>query len=404
MLTDTAIRRAKNAEKPQKLADAAGLYLLLPSLPSEGKWWRFDYRFAGKRKTLSMGVYPAVTLREARDKRDKARALLREGADPGATRKAAKGALVAAHANTFAAVRDEWSEMQAKTMSPVTVTKSAWLFDFASDLDDRPIADIKPAEVLAVLRAVESKGRHETAHRVKQRLGQVFRYAVATGRAERDPTADLRGALAPIPSKSHAAIIDPGKIRGLLLSMDGYDGEPLTRAALQLSALTFQRPGNIRAMEWSEIDFDAAEWRIPAEKMKMKDAHVVPLSEQAIAILREIQPLSARSRYVFPSLRSADRCLSENTLNAALRRLGYSKDEMTAHGFRATASSRLNEMGWNTDVIERQLAHAERNKVRAVYNRAQYMAERQKMMQAWADYLDALKAGSNVTLIGKRAG
>lgn len=266
-------------------------------------------------------------------------------------------------------------------------------------LGSRRAADITAPELLAALRRVEARGIHETTHRVKQRAGQVFRYAVATGRAERDPSADLKGALAPVVSRNHAALTRPDEIAELLRAIAGYQGHAVASAALKLAPLVFVRPGELRRMEWQELDLDAAEWRIPASKMKMREAHIVPLSRQAVAILRELEPLTGRGQYVFPSVRTASRPMSENTLNAALRRLGYTKEQMTAHGFRAMASTRLNEMGWDADVIERQLAHAERNKVRAAYNRAQYLTERRRMMQAWADHLECLKAGASVVPI-----
>jgi integrase len=256
--------------------------------------------------------------------------------------------------------------------------------------------------VLAALRRIESKGTHETAHRAKQRIGQVMRYAVATGRADRDPTGDLRGALTPVVVKSHAAVTDPAKVGELLRALASYSGQPTTAAALRLAPMLFVRPGNLRAMEWAELDLDAALWRIPAKKMKMREEHLVPLPSQAIAILRALHPLTGRGRYCFPSIRTANRPMSENTINAALRRLGFDSDTMTGHGFRAMASTRLNELGWSPDIIERQLAHAERDKVRAAYNRAQHMAERARMMQAWADYLDASMSGANVTAIRRK--
>jgi integrase len=258
--------------------------------------------------------------------------------------------------------------------------------------------------MLAVLRRIEARGAHETAHRTKQRAGQVFRYAIATGRAKHDPTADLKGALSPVSVKSRAAITDPAKVGELLRAIDGYTGGLVARCALKLAPLVFVRPGELRQAEWPEFDLDKAEWRIPAGKMKMREEHIVPLSPQAVAILRELHPLTSRGRFVFPGERSPTRPMSENTVNAALRRMGFDKDTMTGHGFRALASTRLNELGWAPDVIERQLAHAERNKVRAAYNRAQYLTERRKMMQAWADYLDGLRAGGKVVAFkGKRA-
>ena len=399
MLTPSAVANAKPQGKPYKLPDGRGLYLLVQ--PSGARWWRFDYRRpgTGKRNTLSLGTFPEVSLKRARERREEARTLLAEGIDPGQQRQAEREA----RADTFAAVAADWLERQRASLSPVTYGKTQWLLSLVPDLAARPVASLEPPEVLAALRKIEARGAHDTAHRVKQKIGQVMRYAIATGKGSRDPTADLRGALAPIVTTSRAAVTDPAAVGDLLRALDTYTGQPTTAAALQLAPLLFVRPGNLRAMEWAELDLDAAVWRIPAGKMKMREAHTVPLATQAVAILRELQPLSSRSRYVFPSLRSADRNMSENTINAALRRLGFDKDTMTGHGFRAMASTLLNEMGWPPDVIERQLAHAERNKVRAAYNRAQYLAERARMMQAWADYLDGLRQGADVLPFKRRA-
>jgi integrase len=394
-LTDTAIRNAKPRAKAFKLADAAGLYLEV--MPGGARYWRLRYRYAGKDTRLALGVYPEVTLAEARQRRDAARATLRDGRDPGAERKSDKVRRVIAAGSTFEAVSREWMAAQKRKLAPATFAKSQWLLDQVMPwLGTRPIAEIDPPELLAALKRIEARGAHETAHRTKEKCGQVFRYAIAHGTARRDPSADLRGALAPIVRTSRAAITDPTKVGALLRAIDGYAGQHVTRCALRLAPLLFVRPGELRAMEWAELDLDAAEWRIPAHRMKMREAHVVPLSTQAVAILRELQPLTGRGRYCFPSLRTAAAPMSENTVNAALRALGYDKDTMTGHGFRAMASTRLNELGWSPDVIERQLAHAERNKVRAAYNRAQYMAERRRMMQAWSDYLDGLRAGGKV--------
>jgi integrase len=396
-LTPFAIKAAK----PGKHFDGGGLYL---QVAPSGSYWRMKFRYGGKEKLLSFGVYPEVSLGEARKRRDEERALLRAGRDPAAEKQAAKLRAKISTANTFGAIAEEWLDKQRVKLAEVTATKAVWLLGMASSLNKRPIAEIEAPDVLAVLRTIEAAGHHETARRVKQRIGQVFRYAIATGRATRDPTPDLRGALTPVVSTPRAAITDPNAVANLLRAIDGYTGQPATHAALRLAPLVFARPGNLRAMEWTELDLDAAEWRIPAGKMKMREAHVVPLSSQAVAILRELQPLTGSGRYVFPSLRTRQRPMSENTVNAALRRLGYDKDTMTGHGFRAMASTRLNEMGWSPDVIERQLAHAERNTVRAVYNRAQYMAERRKMMQVWADYLDNLRIGGNVIPIKRGVG
>ncbi len=399
-LTTVAARAAKSRMKPYRLAAGAGLYLEV--MPTGAKYWRWKYRYAGKEKRLALGVFPGVSLAEARTQRDAARALLAEGVDPSVRRKARKHAKAVAAQNAFGAIAREWLQRQRASMAAVTFAKAEWMLGLASALDAQPIASITAPDILAVLRAIESRGTHETAHRVKARIGQVFRYAIATGRAQRDPTTDLRGALAPVVSTAHAAVTDPSAVAALLRDIEGYSGQPTTHAALRLAPLVFVRPGNLRAMEWTELDLDAGEWRIPAGKMKMREAHVVSLASQAVAILRNLRPLTGVGRYVFPSLRTSDRPMSENTINAALRRLGYDKNTMTGHGFRALASTRLNEMGWAPDVIERQLAHTERNKVRAVYNRATHLAERRKMMQSWADYLENLSNGATVIPIKNR--
>ncbi|MEO6968560.1 MAG: integrase arm-type DNA-binding domain-containing protein [Rhodanobacteraceae bacterium] len=389
------------AAKPGKYFDGGGLYLDVR--PNGSRYWRMKYRFANKERLLAFGVYPEVSLTSARAARDDARTLLRAGRDPAVEKQTIKRQAKKSAVNTFGAIADEWLNRQRTTLAEVTAIKAAWLLSLAAPLNHRPIADLGAPDVLAVLRVIENTGHHETVHRVKQRIGQVFRYAIATGRAERDPVPDLRGALTSVVSTPRAAVTDPSAIASLLRAIDSYTGQPTTHAALRLAPLVFARPGNLRAMEWTELDLSASEWRIPTGKMKMREAHLVPLSSQAVTILRELQPLTGSGRYVFPSLRTPQRPMSENTVNAALRRLGYDKDTMTGHGFRALASTRLNEMGWSPDVIERQLAHAERNKVRAVYNRAQYMAERRKMMQAWADYLDGLKRGGKIIPIREHA-
>lgn len=401
-LTAVAIRNATPKERPYKLADGQGAYLEV--MPNGSRYWRMKYRFGGKEKRLALGVYPEVSLASARAARDAARALLRSGKDPGAERKAEKVRRRVSGANTFSALAEEWLETQRATLAPSTFRKAKWMLEEQVNpwLGATPIDEVEPSGLLAVLRRIEARGARDTAHRVKERCGQVFRYAIATGRAKRDPAADLRGALAPPIRKSRAAITDPERVGDLLNALDAYQGHFSTRCALRLAPLVFARPGNLRNAEWSEFDLDHAEWRIPGAKMKMGETHVVPLSEQALAILRELHPLTGRGKYLFPSVRGSRGCMSENTINAALRRLGYDKETMTGHGFRAMASTRLNELGWAPDVIERQLAHAERNKVRAAYNRAQYMAERRKMMQAWADYLDALKAGDRKVVAFKR--
>ena len=389
-LTDTAIRNAKPKSKQYKLHDEKGLYLLVKE---SGKYFRLDYRFEGKRKTLALGVYPTVRLAEAREKRDDARKMIADGVDPNLQRKISKVISAEQTENTFEAVAREWFAKKSSVWEKSHATKILGRFELYIFpwLGNRSISQISAPELLSVLRRIEGKGFIETAHRAHQYCGQVFRYAIATGRAERDPAADLRGALTPTKHRSMATITRPDKIGALLRAIDGYDGTPVAKSALKLAPLVFVRPGELRHAEWSEIDFDRCEWRIPSEKMKMKQAHIVPLSRQSIEVLREIQPITGRGRYVFPSIRTNSRSMSENTILAALRRMGYEKNEMTGHGFRAMASTVLHEQGWPSDVIERQLAHSERNSIKAAYNHAQHLPERRRMMQAWADYLDSLR-------------
>ncbi len=401
-LTDTAIRNAKPQNKQYKLTDERGMYLLVNKA---GKYFRFDYRFAGKRKTLALGVYPDVKLVEAREKRDEARKKIANGVDPSQVRKVQKSILVEQSENSFEAIAREWhgkysSGWAASHAKKIIRRFELHIFPF---LGSRPISDITPPELLAVLRRVESQGILETAHRAQQNCGQVFRYAIATGRAERDPSSDLRGALTPAKHQRMATITEPKKIGELLRAIDGYEGTPVSQCALRLAPLVFVRPGELRHAEWEEIDFNIAEWRIPAEKMKMKDPHIVPLSIQAVKILKYIEPITAQGRYVFPGVNTKSRPMSENTVLAALRRMGYTKEEMSGHGFRAMASTVLHEKGWPSDIIERQLAHAERNSIKAAYNHAQHLPERRKMMQAWADYLDTLKSSDKVVPIFKVA-
>lgn len=402
-LTDTGIRKAKPSDKPQKLADGGGLYLLLNA--NGAKWWRFKYRFEGREKLLSLGTYPETSLADARAKRDAARKQLQAGINPSAHRRAEKAAGVERATNSFAVIAEEWLARQSGKMAAATFEKARWTFDTLVNpwIGSRPIADIDAPEMLKLLRRIEERGAHETAHRTKQRCGQIFRYAIATGRAKHDPTADLRGALTPVTVKHRPAITDPAKIGELLRAIDSYTGGLVVRTALKLAPLVFVRPGELRQAEWAEFELDHAQWRIPASKMKMRDEHIVPLPSQAVAILQELYSLTGRGRYVFPGERSRARPMSEAAVNAALRRMGFDKESMTGHGFRAMASTRLNEMGWAPDVIERQLAHAEKNKVRAAYNRAQYLSERKKMVQTWADYLDALKMGGNVVPMSRKA-
>ena len=397
MLNDTRIRTTKPCKRPIKLSDSGGLYLLIA--PHGSKLWRLAYRFGGKQKTLAIGAYPTSTLKAARDKREEAKRLLANGIDPSAQRRLDKQ--IKSTGNTFKAVAEEvLAKLEKEGRAEVTLTKKRWLLDFAyAAFGDRPIAEITALEVLSVLRRVEARGRYETARRLRSTCGTIFRYAIATGRAERDPSADLRGALTSPKVNHRAAIVDPVGIGGLLRAIDDYDGLPITKAALRLAPLVFVRPGELRHAEWAEFDLAAGEWRIPPAKMKMRRPHRVPLSRQALDVLRDLRPISGGGRFLFPSVRSTVRPMSENTLNAALRRLGYGTDEMTAHGFRAMASTRLNEMsGWNPDAIERQLAHQEQDDVRRAYvHAAEYWPERVKMMQAWADYLDELRERGKIT-------
>ena len=395
-LTDKSIRTARHSDKAVRLFDGGGLYLEFA--PKGGKWWRLKYRFGGKEKRFSLGVYPHVTLKQARERRDEAKKLLANGIDPSVQRKASNAAVTERAANSFEAIAREWfasfSRKWVKGHSDKVLRRLEHnVFPY---LGARPIAEITTRELLVVLRKVEGRGAIETAHRTKQNCSQVFRYAVATGRAERDPTVELRGALTPVRERHHPSITDPKAIGALLRAIVGYDGSLVTRCALRLAPLTFVRPGELRRAEWPEFDFDKAEWRIPAERMKMREQHIVPLSTQAVAVLMELQPLTGRNRYVFPGARTNGRPMSENTVNAALRRLGYASDQMTGHGFRSMASTLLNEQGWHRDAIERQLAHAERDNVRAAYNYAEHLPERRRMMQAWADCLDTLTQGAQI--------
>lgn len=404
-LSDTKVKAAKPKEKQYRLTDEKGLYCLVKPLGS--KLWRYDYRFEGKRKTMALGVYPDVKLKRARDKHQAARSLLADGIDPSEKKKAEK--IAKAGKDSFEAIAKEWHGKQKKKLSESysSIVLTRLEQDVFPYLGAKKMDEITPPKLLAVLRRVESRGAIETAHRIKQSVGRVFRYAIATGRAERDPTPDLRGALAPTVPQPFAAITDPRRVGELMRAIDGYSGTHIVRSALQLTPLVFIRPGELRQATWSEIDLKNRRWRKTVETMKSRREHIVPLSDQAIAILKDLKPATDRGpeSYVFPSVRSFDRPMSENTVNAALRRLGYSKEEMTAHGFRKTASTILHEQGWESDYIERQLAHMEGNKVRAAYNHAQHLKERVRMMQAWADYLDGLKADeeNKVVSLSRRA-
>lgn len=391
-LTDMKCRNAKPDLKLRKLSDGGGLQLWVQ--PTGARLWRLAYRFDGKQKLLALGAYPAISLAEVRQRRDEIKRLLAAGTDPSQARKEAKAAL-AERADTFRIIAEEYVwKLKQEGRAERTINKIEWLFSFAyPTLGDRQIKTIGAPDILRVLRGVEGRGRYESAHRLRSTIGSVFRYAMATARADTDPTVALKGALVRPPVKSRAAVTEPKAFGALLRAIDGFDGQPTTRAALKLMALLFPRPGELRAAERSEFDHENAVWIIPASRTKMRRAHRVPLSTQAIGILRDLQTVIGGGKLVFPSVRSAAYPISDGTLNAALRRLGYSKDEATAHGFRATASSLLNECGkWHPDAIERQLAHVENNDVRRAYARGEYWEERVKMMQWWADYLDTLKA------------
>ncbi len=395
-LNDTKIRSIRLPEKPLKLFDGDGLFLFVTLQGS--KLWRLKYRHEGKEKLLSLGRYPEVGLAEARQKKEEARRLLAAGIDPGAVKKAQKQAETE-ETETFEVIAREWHTKffpsWAKTHSDGIMSRLER--DIFPWIGKRPISEIKAPELLTVIRRVESRGALESAHRVRTISGQVFRYAVATGRAERDPAADLKGALPPKKVKHHAAIIDQKEIAALLRAIDGYTGHFVVKCALRIAPFVFVRPGELRHAEWAEIDLDEATWNIPAGKMKMKEAHLVPLCRQAVEILRELHPLTGSGQYVFPSARSFARPMSENAILAALRRMGYSKEEMTGHGFRAMARTILDEvLQVRPDFIEHQLAHAVRDPNGRAYNRTAHLAERKKMMQQWADYLDGLKASAKV--------
>lgn len=397
-LTDTAIRKAKSSAKPVRLFDGKGLYLEVR--PTGGKLWRLKFRFGGKEKLLALGAYPDLSLANARKQRDEARALLAQGIDPGQQRKAAKIAWAGIAENTFEAVGRAWYAKVAPTLADTTKEKIIRRLevDAFPVIGREPIANLGAADLIRVIERIELRGSVDIARRVHNYMGRIFRYAVGRGLASRDPSRDieLRDILPAANVRHHASVIDPKEVGGLLRAIDGFTGALTTRCALRLGALTFVRPGELRHAEWGEFDFDKAEWRIPAAKMKMKEQHIIPLSTQAIAVLREVHSLTGRGRYVFPSERGGGRPMSENTVNAALRRMGYSKDEMTGHGFRSMASTLLDELGFPHAVIERQLAHGEGNKVSAAYNFAEHLPERRRMMQQWADYLDKLKTGAEV--------
>jgi integrase len=411
MLSDTQIRTTKPVEKPIRLYDERGLYLEIT--PSGGRWWRLKYRFAGKEKLLSMGTYPDTGLKAARDKRDRARALLAEGVDPSETRRAEKASRSEVVVNSFEAVAREWhatihlAQVSAGHAARTLIRLEQDVFPWLGGV---PVGEIKAPQLLQAMRRIEARGAIETAHRALHACGQVFRYAIATGRAERDPTPDLRGALKPVLVQHMAAITDPKRVGDLLRAIESYKGMPITRAALQLAPLVFVRPGELRKAEWIEFDLDAKQWRIPAARMKRTKqeklsgaAHVVPLSRQAVAILCELHPLTGHGRYLFPSPRTGDRPMSDNGVLSALRRMGFPSDEMTGHGFRAMARTLLAErLNVDEAVIEAQLAHAVKDALGRAYNRTEFLDQRRKMLQTWADYLDKLREGAEVIPIQAR--
>lgn len=397
-LTDSALKALKPRAKAYKVTDEKGLYVQVT--PAGGKLWKFKFRNkVGTEKKLSLGAYPDISLKEARDLRDAARSKLAKGVDPAEQKQRDKRAALISAANSFEAVAKAYiAKNKRDGLADATVRKREWFLDIVRKrLGARPISEIEPYEILDAVRPFEASKNDEKAHRTLQFIGQVFRYAVANQIAKSDPTRDLRGALSSRKPKHHAAILEPAKVGELMRAIEGYEGQPITLFALRLSPYVFVRPGELRRAEWSEIDFEAAVWRIPAAKMKGRQEHAVPLAKQSLAILKEAQELTGDGQFVFPSIRSPRNPMSENTINAALRRLGFGKDEMTAHGFRAMASTLLNESGkWSADAIERALAHKDKDHIRAAYHRGAHWDERVEMAQWWADYLDQLRLGGEV--------
>jgi integrase len=399
-LTDVAIRNAKALERPYKMGDTLGLFLLVQ--PTGGRLWRLKYRVDGKEKKLGLGTYPEVSLSEARKRRDEARELVAAGKDPSREKQRDKTRAKLEADNTFSSISGEFCKKRkrdgAKAWAPATAVRSEYLLSLLMPaLGAMPIAEIEPADVLGAIRKIEGKGNLESARRTLQLASAVFRYAVATARLASDPTRDLRGALTAPTVTHYGAVTDASRVGQLLRAIDGYEGQGFTKLAMQIAPHVFVRPGELRHAEWGEIDLEGALWIIPAEKMKMRKPHHVPLSRQAVALFQEVHKATGPSGYVFPSIRTRARPMSENTINAGLRRLGYSSDEMTAHGFRAMASTLLNESGkWHPDAIERALAHGDSDKVRAAYHRGPHWPERVKMAQWWSDYLDALRKGADV--------
>ncbi|MDX2471596.1 MAG: tyrosine-type recombinase/integrase [SAR324 cluster bacterium] len=397
-LSDAKVKGAKiPIGKTQiRLSDGGGLYL---QVTAKGKYWRMNYRFGLKQKTLSLGVYPQVSLKEVRAKREAAKKLLEQNIDPSQKKQADKrDAVAASQAVTFEAIANEWFAKYSVKWTKTTIvnTQARFTKHIFPWIGSLPIADIEARDVLKLVQRAESRGTIETAYRLKALCSRVFRYGIATGKIKHDPTIGLQGALAPLVVQHRATITEPSAVGGLLRAIQEFEGTFVVQCAMKITPYVFVRPGELRHAEWSEIDLEAAEWRIPAEKMKMKVIHLVPLSTQVIAILEELKPYTGTGKYLFPSIRNLSRPMSENTINASLRRLGYDKSEICAHGFRAMASTMLHEKDWPSDVIERQLAHKEGNSIKGAYNHARHMPKRIKMMQWWADYLDRLRGGAKV--------
>lgn len=400
-LNDTVIKAAKPRGKDWKLPDEKGLYLLVT--PAGGKLWRFKFRYLGKEKKLSLGAYPEVSLAKARKLRDAAREQLADGHDPALERKKAKFTAKLSAGITFAAVAREYidSKMVGDGKAEATISKARWfLAQLEPAIGTMPLADVDPQMLLAALKRLEAKGRHETAKKCRSFASRVFRYGVATGRCKSDPAQLLQGALITPKARHYAAILEPMKLGQLLRAIEAFSGSPVTMAALRIAPHVFVRPGELRHAEWSEFDLKEGIWNLPAAKMKARRPHAVPLSRQVREVLKDLHPLTGRGKYVFPSAHGASRPMSENTLNASFRRMGFDKDEVTAHGLRATASTLLNESGeWNPDAIERALAHGESNATRGAYHRGLHWDERVKMAQWWSNYLDELRDGSGVISI-----
>ena len=390
-LSDTAIRSAKPQSKAVKMFDGGGLYLEVA--PSGGKWWRLKYRVDGKEKRISLGVYPTIGLKEARARREEAKKLLAQGVDPSAQRQAVKASVISKAENSFEAVAREWFDRHVSTLAPSYGKKVRSLLErqIFPVFGGKPISEVEPSDILKAARHIEESGAVETAHRLVQLCGQLLRYGIATGRLKYDITQGLHGALPKVTVQHMATITDKKRIGELLRAIDAYGGFMPIKCALRLAPLLFVRPGELQKAEWGEFDFEAAEWRIPAAKMKMKQRHIVPLPRQALNVLEELHVYTGHGRFLFPSIRTDTKPIAIESMLVAVRSMGFTKEEMTMHGFRGMASTLLNEQGYNRDWIERQLAHGEKNNVRAAYNYAEYLPERRKMMQEWADYLDGLR-------------